>query len=241
VLLGHRPAECGRLAEADPRVTRTDGQLVLRSTIQGLAARVAQLVDGFHSANPAEQGMPLETLRQGLRVPSWLANAAIDLAASARAVVATDGAVAARDFRPSGAGSLTRIDAVVAALVAAGLTPPTVAELATREGWPDVAASLRSAAAAGRAEAVERDRYYARSVLDSFIVLLEDLGTAGTFGVGAVRDRTGLSRKFLIPLLEWCDARGVTVRTGDVRRYRGVPARVSGPEPAARVGPASPA
>jgi hypothetical protein len=32
-----------------------------------------------------------------------------------------------------------------------------------------------------------------------------------------VRERTGLSRKFLIPLLEYADRAGVTRRVGDAR------------------------
>jgi hypothetical protein len=35
-----------------------------------------------------------------------------------------------------------------------------------------------------------------------------------------VRDRLGISRKYLIPLLEWADGRGITVRVGDVRHLR---------------------
>jgi selenocysteine-specific elongation factor len=33
----------------------------------------------------------------------------------------------------------------------------------------------------------------------------------------SLRDHTGLSRKYLIPLLEWADRTGVTRRVGDVR------------------------
>jgi hypothetical protein len=32
-----------------------------------------------------------------------------------------------------------------------------------------------------------------------------------------LRDRFGLTRKYLIPLLEWADRRGVTRRAGDAR------------------------
>ena len=34
------------------------------------------------------------------------------------------------------------------------------------------------------------------------------------------RQRLGISRKYLIPLLEWADGKGLTVRVGDVRRLR---------------------
>lgn len=237
VLLGRTPAECGRLAEADARLTRAAGHLVLADTVAALAERAAAAVAAFHARHPAERGIPLETLRQGLRVPDWLADAVIAHAASSGAVTHRDGSVAARNFRPSGAGGSAEVDAVVAALAAHGLTPPTVAELALQLGRPDLPASLRAAAAQGRAEAVERDRYYARSVLDDFVRVLGEIAPQGEFGVGAVRDRTGLSRKFLIPLLDWADSRGWTVRHGDLRRFRGGPAVVSASGPAA-VGPA---
>jgi len=32
-----------------------------------------------------------------------------------------------------------------------------------------------------------------------------------------LRDRLGLTRKYLIPLLEWADRRGITRRSGDAR------------------------
>jgi selenocysteine-specific elongation factor len=34
------------------------------------------------------------------------------------------------------------------------------------------------------------------------------------------KDMTGLSRKYLIPLLEYFDSQNVTIRVGDVRRLR---------------------
>jgi selenocysteine-specific elongation factor len=34
------------------------------------------------------------------------------------------------------------------------------------------------------------------------------------------RDLLGTSRKFAVPLLEWFDGRGITVRSGDFRMLR---------------------
>ena len=220
VLLGRSPRECLRIVDSESRLARAAGHAVLRETVLSLADRAAAAVAAFHAAHVAERGMPLQTLRQGLRVPEWLADQVIEHLVGIGAVTQRDGMVSGQGFRPSGAGGSDQVDAVVAALAAAGLTPPTVAELAVQLGTPDVAASLRAAAAAGRADPVERDRYFARSVLNDFVVLLEGIAAAGPFTVGAVRDRTGLSRKFLIPLLEWSDARGWTIRQGDLRRFR---------------------
>jgi selenocysteine-specific elongation factor len=46
------------------------------------------------------------------------------------------------------------------------------------------------------------------------------MGQQGTIIPAAVRDRLGISRKYLIPLLEWADERGITVRVGEGRRLR---------------------
>jgi selenocysteine-specific elongation factor len=50
--------------------------------------------------------------------------------------------------------------------------------------------------------------------------------------MAAFRDLVGTSRKFAVPLLEWFDATGVTIRSGDVRVLRIVPPRRGTAEPA---------
>ena len=114
------------------------------------------------------------------------------------------------------------MDRVVAILEAAELSPPSIEELERQTGRRDVAAILRLAASSGRVEAVERDRYYARPALDRFVAALTELGQADGAGIvpSALRDRLGISRKYLIPLLEWADGKGLTVREGDGRRLK---------------------
>ncbi len=221
VVLGESPAQSGRIGEALRGVVRLGEHLIAEATLEELAARAAERARAFHRAQPAEAGMPLESLRQGLRAPDWLAEAAIARADAAGDLSTAEALVRARGFRPGGGASPAQVEAVVAALEAGGLAPPTTDELGQSLRRSDVGASLRAAAAAGRVEAVERDRYYARSALDAFVSVLGALGGAGEFTVGDVRDRTGLSRKYLIPLLEWADARGWTERRGDRRRFRG--------------------
>ena len=101
-----------------------------------------------------------------------------------------------------------------------GLTPPSLAELERQTGRHDVAAILRLAARDGRVEAVERERYYARPALEQFTAALTELGRAGLIVPGALRERLGITRKYMIPLLEWADAKGITERVGDARKLR---------------------
>jgi hypothetical protein len=51
--------------------------------------------------------------------------------------------------------------------------------------------------------------------------LVEVIGSfAEPFTVSQFRERSGLSRKYAVPFLEWADRAGHTVRQGDARRPR---------------------
>lgn len=102
--------------------------------------------------------------------------------------------------------------------------PPSVDELARSTGRRDLPELLRLAAARGQVEAVERGRYYAREALEQFTSVLVDLGERGDIVPADIRDRLGITRKYLIPLLEWADEKGITVRVGEGRRLRAKPA-----------------
>ena len=109
---------------------------------------------------------------------------------------------------------------------AGGLTPPDLAELETTVGRRGIADALRLAARAGTVSAVEAERYYSAEALARFRAALSELGASGAAITPAgLRERLGLSRKFLIPLLEWADRERLTVRSGDARRLVGPPAR----------------
>ncbi|HEU5359024.1 MAG TPA: SelB C-terminal domain-containing protein, partial [Gemmatimonadales bacterium] len=121
------------------------------------------------------------------------------------------------DFRAAVPGGEAELAALVGRVVAGGLTPPDVPELERITGRQDVAAALRIAARDGRVVAVRRDWFVGAEALAGFADVLRGLGAGAPITVGDVRDRTGLSRKYLIPLLEWADASGATERRGDVR------------------------
>jgi selenocysteine-specific elongation factor len=129
-----------------------------------------------------------------------------------------------------GAGSQSDAQrrAVLDLLGQAGAEPPTVAELAAALPGLDVPGLLRFLSREGRVVAVGKDRYYEAGVLkaerDRIVTALKELGPSPP---AALRDRLGRSRKWLIPLLEWADREGVTVRQGD-RRTLGPRAALDG-------------
>jgi selenocysteine-specific elongation factor len=188
--------------------------------IEEVGSRALALLREYHREHSSDSGMPLETLRHGLRAPPAVVAAALGDFADAGRLRARDGLVVLAGFVPRVVGGDAEIDRVVRILADAHLSPPSVAELERSTGRRDLLAVLRLAAARGQVEAVERDRYYVRGALDQFVEVLSEMGQHGPIIPAAVRDRLGISRKYLIPLLEWADGRGITVREADGRRLR---------------------
>jgi selenocysteine-specific elongation factor len=69
---------------------------------------------------------------------------------------------------------------------------------------------------------VEPDRYYEAGALSALVEKLRKGMVAGRpYSPSELRDVVGLSRKFLIPFLEFCDRRGVTERRSAGRVLHG--------------------
>jgi selenocysteine-specific elongation factor len=199
------------------------GYFIRESAIVEAANRATKALAQFHSAHPVERGMPLGELRQLLRSPGWLTDAVLDHLASHGEILLEDGIARAPGFKPRLNGGEAQIARLVARLELAQLAPPSNEELARELGLPEVGNALRLAAQSGLVEAVERDRYFARTALERFTAELRELGRAGSITPAQVRDRLGLTRKYVIPLLEWADRKGITVRIGEGRRLKEVP------------------
>jgi selenocysteine-specific elongation factor len=188
--------------------------------VKEVGVRALGVLRDYHRQHGSDAGMPLETLRHSLVARDVVVEAALSDFAQAGRLRRIDGLVALAGFVPQVAGGDSAIDGVVRLLLQANLNPPSVPELERSTGRRDLLAVLRMAAARGQVEAVERDRYYAREALDQFTTVLNDLGQQGEIIPGAVRERLGLTRKYLIPLLEWADGKGITVRVGEGRRLK---------------------
>jgi selenocysteine-specific elongation factor len=81
-----------------------------------------------------------------------------------------------------------------------------------------VAALLAQLVRDGGVEQVDQERFASSEALQEFCRALEaTLRELGAATPAQLRDRFGLTRKYLIPLLEWADRRGITRRQGDAR------------------------
>ena len=108
-------------------------------------------------------------------------------------------------------------------LEAQGLATGTVAELAAASGV-DVGVArkaLTKLVAAGRVVRLGPDLHFsAEAVEGARARIVEFLEARGTMLASDARDILGTSRKYVVPLLEYFDAHGITKREGDARVLR---------------------
>ncbi len=227
LLLGLPHGAAVEIARAEPTARLLGDLWVTKEAVELVGTRALALLRDYHRQHISDAGMPLETLRHSLRVRDVVVEAALNDFSRAGRLRQLQGVVALAGFVPRVAGGDVEMDRVVRILLDAHLTPPSIPELERSTGRRDLPALLRLAAARGQVEAVERDRYYSRDALDQFTSVLNDLGEQGEIVPAAIRDRLGLTRKYLIPLLEWADGKGITVRVGEGRRLKGKRGAVS--------------
>ncbi|HEX9792954.1 MAG TPA: selenocysteine-specific translation elongation factor [Planctomycetota bacterium] len=115
-----------------------------------------------------------------------------------------------------------------AALAAHGLQPPASADLAASLHADPAAleAALVYLCDAGRALRPVGEPCFDRAAVEALRAALVAQLQAGGVDIPALRDQFGTTRKFLMPLLEWFDDRGVTARRGPNRILRDAEARL---------------
>jgi selenocysteine-specific elongation factor len=95
--------------------------------------------------------------------------------------------------------------------------PPAVSELTSRFG-EKVPALLRYLERAGEVVRISDDRYYSSAAVETMVGKLRSALEPGRiYTPGELREVLGVSRKYLIPFLEFCDVLGVTDRKAEGR------------------------
>ena len=220
VRLGILPGEVSRVIDLAGKGVLTSGDvLVARRALSAEVERLAGLVAAHHEAHPLDPGLSLQALRAAVAAPAPVMDLLVEHGVKKQAfevlgaVVRRPGWKAMLESHAGGSG-----ERLVRRLAEARWQVPTVAEL--QQEFADLAVPplLAHLAREGGVEQVDQERYATKPALDEFRhaleVTLQELGRATP---AQLRDRTGLTRKYLIPLLEWADRRGITKRQGDAR------------------------
>jgi selenocysteine-specific elongation factor len=177
-------------------------------------------VRSFHEEHALEAGVPMQTVRSQMTFAASPALFDRELARLSHSrVVEADGnllRVVGWTPRLTGEQRVVR-ETLVRVLHDAASEPPSVGELVTRHG-ATVPSLLRILEREGVVVAVEPDRYYAREVIEQLLgVMRSAMGDGREYTPSDLRDVLGISRKYLIPFLEFCDRRGITERRASGR------------------------
>jgi selenocysteine-specific elongation factor len=225
-----RAADVRVLTGVDAAVSSGEGARLVGLGPWVAAASIMERVSGEidahlrdqHAEHPLRAGVDAPSLRpvlarvHPLLADPGLADEVFDSLARTGRIARAGATVSLPSHRPTTEGN-PEADRLTATVAAAEPTPPTVAELFARGFEPEL---LSAVCAEGRLVRVSADIVMTPDLVDRGRRAVAE-GPAQGISVSSFREALGTSRKFAVPLLEYLDAQGVTVRRGDLRVLRG--------------------
>jgi selenocysteine-specific elongation factor len=167
------------------------------------------MVSTHHDQHPLRPGIPLATLATNLGISRELAGRLV----SESDEIERDGPdVSARRHQPSLDPDSQQRWERARALLGGSLAVPHPDELGLGRELTHLL--VRD----GMLVRVTDDLVFLPEQIDEIKRTLGDM--TGQFTVAEFRDHSGLSRKYVVPILEWADREGLTIRRGDVRHLR---------------------
>jgi selenocysteine-specific elongation factor len=221
VRLGVAPDRVASLVGGSGAVV-TSSRLASGDVVAILGQEATRLVAGYHTQEPLEPGIPTQLLRSRLDAEPEIVEVALNGEISAGRLTATAGFVLAPGWIPQPTVEQSSLlQTIVSQLEASGVEPPSVGELSANIG-ADAGILLRYLERQRQVIQVEQDRYYTPVHLESLVDQLKSgMASGAELGPSELREVLGLSRKYLIPFLEYCDRAGYTVRGATGRLWRG--------------------
>jgi selenocysteine-specific elongation factor len=200
-------------------VVRAGERLVAGTVVQRTRAATLEALAGYHKEHPLAPGMPLELLRSAAG-PPHLADHVQQLLAGEGRIVMDGGSARLTEFRATLSDEQeVWSESIGSALAEAGYQGRTAGELGAVVPAEQAMAVAEFLVRHGTAARIGKDRYYQRAALERLRdEIVEEVGRLGRATPAQLRTKTGLTRKYLIPVLEWLDSGGFTAREGDARR-----------------------
>ncbi len=191
-----------------------------------LEAAIEIALAAYHKARPEEPGAAPVALRQTMaeRPHALFFDAVVERMALARRITKAGGRLAA----PGHTVRFTEMEErlwrrVEPLLVAGGLRPPRVREIAVELGLDHkpVETLLKRAARMGLVAPVAGNRFFPPKAIEDLLKVARMVAAEdpdGLFTAQAFKDRSGIGRNVTIEVLEYFDKSGLTQRAGEARR-----------------------
>ncbi len=201
----------------------------------GLKDQLLKTLKDFHAGHPLLPGMDMEELRGKLifELSPKIFRVVVDMLCGEN-LIAKEGnllRLAAHRVQLSGQEK-TLMDKVKKLLGEQPLAPPDLRDIEKQIAVPRARLNevIRLLEREGSVVRVTTDMYFLSSCIGQLrTTLTHYLTERGELTAAAFRDVIGSSRKYTIPLLEYFDRDGLTIRIGDVRRLKSATATVKTP------------
>jgi selenocysteine-specific elongation factor len=188
-------------------------------------ADLENLLESFtaiHMANhPLEPGVSLQTLRAAAKADPQVIELALSRLEKKNRIERAGSLV-----RPAGWQSKlddreqVLSDSILHDLCTGVYEPPSVSDLESKFG-KSTGALLRRLERQGQIERVAEDRYYGREPLERMVQKLSSTLVPGrNYSPAELKEVLGVTRKYLIPFLEFCDRKGITERLNEGRQLK---------------------
>jgi len=199
---------------------------VHQSSFEKLKQVASRCLDAYHKANPLKAGMPKEELKSKFPSPAStkLFNLTLGQMIKEKMVAAEENTVRLALHKVSLAVDQSDIrEKILNVYKKSGLTPPYFKELSKALNVDSARARdvLMLLVDEGIIVKTKEDLYFYADIINDLKKRLVDfLLSHGEITTPQFKDMTGASRKFVIPLIEYFDAKNVTLRVGDIRKLR---------------------
>jgi len=203
-----------------------DGNLTVTSDLLVIAAphwtvlhdKAIQMVQAYYKNYPLRRGMPREELKSKLKLQPRVFNALVKKLVGEDALVDAAGTVSVpgHEIRFD-SGQQARVQALMRRFDQNPYSPPSV-----KESQVDVGEEVFNALVElGQLKQLTPDVIFRAEDYDQMVTKVRTfINEKGQITVSDARDLFDSSRKYMLALLEYLDATGVTVRDGDFRKLK---------------------
>ena len=194
-----------------------------------LREQMLRLLKAFHSTHALVPGMDMEELRGKLRweLAPKVFRAVIELFLGEKIIGREENLLHLATHRVQlGGQEKVLMDKIKQILGTQPLAPPDLKELEKQAGVSRqrLTEVIRLLERDGSVVRVTTDMYFLASSIEQLRATLKNyLTDKGEMTAASFRDLINSSRKYTIPLLEYFDRDGLTIRIGDVRRLKSSP------------------
>ena len=210
------------------RAINAEGEKVYTTELKWsrLKERLLKTLKEFHAAHPLVPGMDMEELRGklGYQLSPKIFRVVVDLFSKEKLIAKEENLLRLASHQLQlGGQEKVLMDKIKKILGEQPLAPPDLKEIEKQAGVPRNRLSevIRLLEREGSVVRITTDMYFLASSIEQLRgTLVQFLSEKGEMNAAAFRDLIGSSRKYTIPLLEYFDRAGLTIRIGDIRKLK---------------------